>query len=136
MCKAPIAKLKQTESNEDSSSSASASKVKLVDHNKEEIKNRTVMSLIISFLILVVNFFVHLYFLNYWKDSESLLSLAEILYSLFNSLTGVFIGISISSLALDFFSYIKYSQDRIKEVMIDKTYLNTLADEEKRRVIG
>lgn len=38
-------------------------------------------------------------------------------------------------LVLDFFSYIKYTRERIKEIMIDKRYLETLSSTEKKNII-
>ena len=37
---------------------------------------------------------------------------------------------------LDFFSYIKYAQERIKEVVIDKDFLKTVNDDEKKKIIS
>lgn len=90
----------------------------------------------ISILLLPINFFAYLFLSHIWVDHPVLIAIIEALYSLANSIIGIIFGIGISTLALDFFSYVKYAQERIKEVMLEKGYLDTLSSEEKRKIIN
>lgn len=45
------------------------------------------------------------------------------------------VGIGVSTIVLDFFSYVQYTRERIKEVIIDKTFIKKLSDDEKRSII-
>ncbi len=68
-----------------------------------------------------------------WKTDTKML--CEALITILNSVFSIIIGIGISTLVLDFFSYIKYTRERIKEIMIDKEYLDTLSLKEKKNII-
>lgn len=69
-----------------------------------------------------------------WSETNKIL--CRTLVTAINSVFSIFIGIGISTLVLDFFSYIKYTRERIKEIMLDKTYIETLSTEEQKRIIN
>lgn len=105
------------------------------DPNKKVIKMRAANTIMISLLLLPLNVLAYLFLEGIWGDHPVRITIVETVYSLANSIIGVVFGLGISTLALDFFSYIKYAQERIKEVMLEKRYLDTLSDREKRRII-
>lgn len=100
------------------------------DPNKKVIKMRAANTIIISLLLLPLNVLAYLFLKGIWKNHAVVVTIVETVYSLANSIIGVVFGLGISTLALDFFSYIKYAQERIKEVMLEKRYLDTLSDQE------
>ena len=86
------------------------------------------------FVALILTFFVsYLCEVSDWDKRVEALCTSFITIS--NSVFGILIGMGVSTLVLDFFSYIKYTRNRIKEIMLDKTYIGTLSDNEKRKVI-
>lgn len=100
------------------------------DPNKKVIKMRAANTIIISLLLLPLNVLAYLFLEGIWGDHPVRITIVKTVYSLANSIIGVVLGLGISTLALDFFSYIKYAQERIKEVMLEKRYLDTLSDRE------
>jgi len=107
-----------------------------LDKNKTVIKMRARCTIAFSLLCLVINFLLYLYLSDCWATKSGLIAALDAFYALANSMIGIVLGLGISTLALDFFSYIQYAQDRIKEVMIEKDYLDTLSSDEKREIIG
>ncbi|MEQ3315302.1 hypothetical protein [Enterocloster clostridioformis] len=98
------------------------------------IKSKAYMSIVLGLMMLILTFC-----LSYICETSSwdvkLKALCAAAVTGFNSVFSIVIGIGISTLVLDFFSYIRYTRNRIKEIMLDKNYIETLSDKEKRRMI-
>ena len=102
---------------------------------EKNIKSKAVISIIFGSMVLIINFMLSLSCrISDWSPLTT--SLIECFSEILNIVTSIIVGIGISTLFLDFFGYIKYTKDRIKEVMVDKDYIRTLSDDEKRSIIG
>lgn len=55
--------------------------------------------------------------------------------TILNIVISMVVGIGVSTIVLDFFSYVQYTRERLKEIIIDKTFIKKLSDEEKKNVI-
>lgn len=102
---------------------------------EKQIKAKAYFAIIIGILVLIISSLI-----SYYCDKISTLSSEEkalwtVTSTALNSVVGIIVGIGISSLVLDFFSYIRYTRERIKEIMLDKKYIMTLSDDEKRNLI-
>lgn len=98
------------------------------------IKSKAYMAIIIGTGMLLVTFFLsYSCEISKWNDTTKAICNAAV--TALNSVCSIVIGIGISTLVLDFFSYIKYTRNRIKEIMIEKKYIETLSNEEKRKLI-
>lgn len=102
---------------------------------EKNIKSKAILSICFGSLVLAINFLLSLVCrLSSWSPFAA--SLIECISTVLTTITSIIVGIGISTLVLDFFGYIKYTKDRIKEVMVDKEYIKTLSDDEKRMMIG
>lgn len=98
------------------------------------IKSKAYMAIGLGAIMLVLTFLLtYICEISKWDDKWKALCSATI--TGLNSVFSIVIGIGISTLVLDFFSYVKYTRNRIKEIMLDKKYIETLSDKEKRRMI-
>lgn len=99
------------------------------------IKGKAYLAIGIGTLVLVIAFLLsYICETSNWSETEKIL--CRTLVTAINSVFSIFIGIGISTLVLDFFSYIKYTRERIKEIMLDKTYIETLSEDEQKRIIN
>lgn len=107
---------------------------------KEEIKNNTAVIRFRSISIVIISIlFYSIAFLikNIDANNPDLnISFLDFICELIENVSGVVLGLGLGAMLLDFFSYVKYSQERIKEVMIDKSFLKTIKDDEKKRMIS
>lgn len=103
-------------------------------YNKHSIKSRSIAAFVISLLFFIISFVLKLY-IDTFSDSI-LKTCLDSLVAFIESISGIVLGLSLGSMLLDFFSYIKYAQERIREVIIDKEFLNTMSDNEKKRIIS
>lgn len=105
-----------------------------ISNNEKMIKLKSRLVLVIAVLIFIVSFLLKPLggLVNSAFGKVALESAANVL----ESLSGIVLGISIGSMLLDFFSYVKYAQERVKEVIVDKSFLETVNEEEKRRIIS
>lgn len=105
-----------------------------ITYSKESIASRSAVLFIASiggiFITFLLEIIAEYLAAGFWKIL--LEGTAEFLENVF----GLIFAASIGSLMLDFFSYIKYAQERIKEVIIDKDFLRTVNDEEKKKIIS
>lgn len=113
----------------------SAESVKEKAWQKETIKSKAFISIGIGILFLIIAFLLS-YICETSKWSEHQKILCRTFITAINSVFSIFIGMGISTLVLDFFSYIKYTRERIKEIMLDKTYIETLSADEQKRIIN
>jgi len=98
------------------------------------IKSKAYIAIVIGFIMLVATFFLtYVCEISDWDDTYK--KLCSSFITVLNSTFGIILGIGISTLVLDFFSYIKYTRNRIKEIMLDKAYIETLSEKEKRKLI-
>lgn len=98
------------------------------------IKSKAYTAIFIGVLMLTLTFFLS-YICETVNLGPTLKSLCKAFITVLNSVISIIIGMGISTLVLDFFSYIKYTRNRIKEIMLDKKYIETLSNEEKRGMI-
>ena len=104
-----------------------------VTYSKKSIESRSIAAFIISLLVFIISYVLKLY-VNTFDESVTKTTFESIVTFL-ESVSGIILGISIGGILLDFFSYIKFAQERIREVIIDKDFLKTIDDNEKRRII-
>lgn len=98
------------------------------------IKSKAYMAIIIGTGILLITFSLS-YSCAISKWDDTIKAICNAAMTALNSVCSIVVGIGISTLVLDFFSYIKYTRNRIKEIMIDKKYIETLSNDEKRKII-
>lgn len=98
------------------------------------IKSKAYGAIIVGIVMLIMTFGLS-YISNTKGFSNEKKALIQSIVTVLNSVFSIIIGIGISTLVLDFFSYIKYTRERIKEIMLDKAYIETLSDKEKKSII-
>lgn len=103
-------------------------------YNEEIIKTRSKLVLVVSILVFILSFLLRPIILLIGNEFGKVA--IETAANLLESLSGIVLGISIGSMLLDFFSYVKYAQERVKEVIVDKSFLETVNRDEKRRIIS
>lgn len=98
------------------------------------IKSKAYMAIFFGGLMLILTFFLsYACEISSWSSNQKAFCMAAV--TALNSVFSIVIGIGISTLVLDFFSYIKYTRNRIKEIMLDKRYIETLSEKEKLKMI-
>lgn len=98
------------------------------------IKSKAYAAIVVGVIMLILSFWMsYLCETSNWNANVKALCNSAI--TVLNSVFSIVIGIGISTLVLDFFSYIKYTRNRIKEIMLDKRYIETLSEKEKRKMI-
>lgn len=102
------------------------------DYNKINIKSRASLVLIIALLVFVVSSVIK--FANS-GHTGGWYTVLDITASLIESVSGIILGLSVGNMSLDFFSYADYMKDRIKEVIVEKSFLDKVSDDEKYRMI-
>ena len=100
--------------------------------HKNNIHGRAISATIIGILLLIINFFVGI---EGRRRGGTVENVVECISTAINSVVSIILGLGVGSLVLDFFSYIEYTQEKIKDVMITKDYLNTISNDEKRALI-
>ena len=107
---------------------------KIQDAKKSVIKHRAWICVLIGIVLLLLMILgtaiVEICITNETAKTVVLTSLNGI-----SCVISMVIGIGVSTLALDFFAYVQYTRERIKEVMLGKDYIETLADSEKEKLI-
>ena len=103
-----------------------------IHENKTVIESRTKFTILIAILLYFISFFGN----NNLEKIEFLDLSFDFVFSLMKDVASVVLGMGLGAMSLDFFSYVKYSQERIKEVMIDKKFLKSVKDEEKKNMIS
>lgn len=99
------------------------------------IKWKAYLAIGIGVLVLIIAFLLsYICETSDWPETQKILCRTFI--TAINSIFSILIGIGISTIVLDFFSYIKYTRDRIKEIMLEKAYIETLSSEEKKKMIN
>lgn len=112
------------------------------DQGKEQlfresyIKSKAYIAIAVGVCLLILSFFIG-YILNTKNDmSGEVVAILTSISTTLSSIVSIVIGLGIGTLVLDFFGYINYTRDRIKEVMLDKKYIKTLSDAEKEKLIS
>lgn len=103
-----------------------------IHENKLVIESRTKLVIVIAILLYIVSFMGN----NNLEEFEFFNSIFEFIFNLMKDVASVVLGMGLGAMSLDFFSYVRYSQERIKEVMIDKKFLKSIKDEEKKNMIS
>ena len=98
------------------------------------IKSKAYIAIVIGIFMLLLSFSLT-YICETSQWDEKWTALCEAGITILNSVFSIIIGIGISTLVLDFFGYIKYTRERLKEIMIDKRYIETLSEDEKKNII-
>lgn len=104
------------------------------DCNKMNIKSRAFYTLIIALLVFVISSIIKI------ANEGNVINggwyrFVDILAALIESASSIILGLSIGNMSLDFFSYADYMRERIEEVVINKKFLKTISDKEKRKII-
>lgn len=103
-----------------------------IHENKTIIDSRTKFTVLIAILLYFISFLG-----NNNLDKLEFLDLSfDFIFNFMKDVASVILGMSLGAMSLDFFSYVRYSQERIKEVMIDKKFLKSVKDEEKKNMIS
>ncbi len=106
-----------------------------INFSKENISARSIGFIVSSVLILIISLLLEI-IAEYLVPSGFWRILLESFSKFIENIAGIIFAASIGTLMLDFFSYIKYAQERIKEVIIDKKFLRTVSDDEKKNIIS
>ncbi len=98
------------------------------------IKAKALTAILIGCILLLISFIVDVYFSTIeLKEIQG--SILKASLSILNIVTSMVVGIGVSTIVLDFFSYVQYTRDRLKEIIVDKSFIKKLSDEEKRNII-
>ncbi len=102
--------------------------------HEKYIKSKAYLAIVIGILMLILTLMLsYVSSVSVWDERKK--ALCQALVTALNSVFSIIIGIGISTLVLDFFGYVKYTRERIKEIMIDKKYIQMLSEEEKKDII-
>ncbi len=99
------------------------------------IKRKAHVAIILGILLLIITFLLS-YNLNANEYSAIVEEILSSVILVLNTVISMVIGLGIGSLVLDFFEYIDYTRERIKEIMIDQKYIHMLSDIEKKKLIN
>lgn len=98
------------------------------------IKSKAIIAILIGCFLLSISFFMDIYFSTI-DLPEVTKSIWNALLNILNIITSMVVGIGVSTIVLDFFSYVQYTRDRLKEIIIDKSFIKKLSEEEKKNII-
>lgn len=106
-----------------------------INKSKESlIKAKASIAILIGCCLLLVSFCIEIYFsTNKLEEVEK--SILSAVLNVINIVTSMVVGIGVSTIVLDFFSYVQYTRDRLKEIIVDKEFIRKLSDEEKKNII-
>ena len=103
------------------------------DNREKVIKSKAIFSIILG--IALIGAFLIIDF-SFVQNSESVYKpLFSSLLNVISMITSMIVGIGVSTLCLDFFSYVQYTRERLKEVVVEKDFIETLADDEKKELV-
>lgn len=103
--------------------------------NKESvIKAKAYIAILLGCILLLLSFLADIYFSS--VDLKGIKrTILDAALNIINIVISMVIGIGVSTIVLDFFSYVQYTRDRLKEIIVDKTFIKKLSDDEKRSII-
>lgn len=106
-----------------------------INRSKETaIKFRAYLAISLGCILLLGTLCVNIYFSTKTLDTMQKIVL-DALTSIINIVISMVVGIGVSTVVLDFFSYVQYTRERLKEIIIDKSFIKKMSDEEKKNII-
>ncbi len=106
-----------------------------INFSRENISSRSIGFIVGSVLFLIISMLLEI-ISEYVIPSGFRKIILEGFSKFIENIAGIVFAASVGTLMLDFFSYIKYAQERIKEVIIDKNFLRTVSNDEKKKIIS
>lgn len=101
---------------------------------EDAIKSKAYLAISLGCILLLGTLCVNIYFSSKTLDPMKEVIL-DAITSIINIVISMVVGIGVSTIVLDFFSYIQYTRERLKEIIIDKSFIKKLSDDEKKNVI-
>ncbi len=103
------------------------------DNREKVIKSKAIFSIILG--IVLIGTFLVIDF-SFVQSSDSVYQpFFSSLLNVISMITSMIVGIGVSTLCLDFFSYVQYTRERLKEIVVEKDFIETLADDEKKELV-
>lgn len=103
------------------------------DDREKVIKSKAIGSIILGVVLIGVFLVIDFSFV---QNSDSVYKpLFSSLLNVISMITSMIVGIGVSTLCLDFFSYVQYTRERLKEIVVEKDFIETLSDDEKKELV-
>lgn len=114
------------------STSLSQEKSEEKAYHERVIRSKAFHSIVGGILLLVIILILNIA----CGKNKAYSNIVSTISNILSSIISIIIGLGVGSYVLDFFGYVQYTKDRIKEIMLERTYINTLADKEKKKLIS
>lgn len=103
---------------------------------KKAINHRAIMYIMFCIILLLISMIISIYIEVKTNEIDPFL-LIVIRQGLdaVNIVMSITAGIGVSTLVLDFFSYVQYARERLKEIVVEQSFIQKLSDEEKERLL-
>lgn len=101
---------------------------------KKAITSKAYYAIFVGIICFLVSLIINIYYEIHPAD-EITSKIIESLLNVLNTIISMIIGIGVSTIVLDFFSYVQYTRERLKEIIIDKSFIKKLSDDEKKNII-
>lgn len=98
------------------------------------IKTKAIIAILLGVIMLLASLLIDIYFSIHGSQEVVKIFLNPLL-NIFNIVISIIIGIGVSTIVLDFFSYVQYTRDRLKKIVVDKSFIKELSDDEKKNII-
>lgn len=101
---------------------------------KKAITSKAHYAIFLGVICMLVSLIINIYFeINPVGGIKS--KVVDSIINVSNTIISMIIGIGVSTIVLDFFSYVQYTRERLKEIIIDKSFIKKLSDDEKKNII-
>lgn len=107
---------------------------KIRNSQKRAIKNRAIMYIMVCVILLLFSVIISLYIETKKLDSFNKLIIEKVL-DVVNIIISIIAGLGVSTFVLDFFSYVQYARERLKEIVVEQSFIQKLSDEEKEKLL-
>lgn len=101
---------------------------------KKAITSKAYYAIFAGIICILVSLIINIYY-EIHPTNQIKAKIIESLLNVLNTIISMIIGIGVSTIVLDFFSYVQYTRERLKEIIIDKSFIKKLSDDEKKNII-
>lgn len=101
---------------------------------KKAITSKAYYAIFVGIICMLISLYINIYF-EIHSVGEIGSKIVDSILSVLNTIISMVIGIGVSTIVLDFFSYVQYTRERLKEIIIDKSFIKKLSDDEKKSII-
>lgn len=101
---------------------------------EKEIKSKAYYCILCGIICILISVILNIYCERTTVDGVKKMVIQSFL-NVLNTVCSMLIGIGAGTLVLDFFSYVQYTKERLKEVIIEKDFIKRLSDDEKKNLI-